>query len=449
MSPQASTQPSAGSHSRDLFERARAVLPGGVNSPVRAFRSVGGSPPFIARGEGATVWDEDGRSYVDFVCAWGPLLFGHAFPPVVRAVQDVAARGVCLGAPTRLEVEFAETLIRLSGWLEQVRVMNSGTEAAMTAARLVRAATGRPTLLKFHGGYHGHADAFLAPAVDPSEPLVNGALSSDAGAAQTPAGSPAHGEVARSVLAIYNDLESVRQAASACRGGLAAIFVEPVCANVGVIAPQPGFLEGLRAICDEHGALLVFDEVVTGFRIARGGAVERFGVRPDLVIYGKVIGGGLPIGAVGGPRALLEQLAPEGPVFQAGTFCGNPVSMAAGLAQLRAIDTQADLYERLEQRGAQLEARVLDAIRVAGARCQFARVGSMWTLFFSATPIQNGQEALACDAGRFSTFFHTMLRQGITLAPSQMEANFISTSHSVAEIARTAGALARAIADVR
>lgn len=425
-----------------LFARARHVIPGGVNSPVRAFRAVGGTPPFIARGEGARVWDEHGRAYLDYVGAWGPLLFGHAYAPVVQAVQDVAADGVCFGAPTRLEVEFAEALIRLSGWLEQVRVMNSGTEAAMTAARLVRAVTGRPTILKFDGGYHGHGDAFLtsgvdAPAADadlatqrkrPGLALASDAAQGEAsGAVSVPA----------VVLATYNDLDSVRRAVALCQGRVAGIFVEPVCANVGVVAPGPGFLEGLRAVCDEIGALLVFDEVVTGCRLGRGGAVECFGVRPDLATFAKVIGGGLPIGAVGGPRVLMSQLAPEGPVFHAGTFCGNPVSMAAGLAQLRAIEADPDLYRRLDHLGAQLQRGVGDALAGAGVVGQFARVGSMWTLFFAAAPVVNAAGARGSDTRAYASFFHAMLRRGVSLTPSQFEANFISAAHTESDVTRT------------
>lgn len=415
---------------RPLFDRARHVLPGGVNSPVRAFRNVGGTPVFVARGDGARVWDEDGREYIDFVGAWGPLLFGHAFPPVVDAVRAAAGTGVCFGAPTRLEVDFAETFVRLNGWLEQVRVTNSGTEATMTAARLVRAATGRPSILTFDGGYHGHGDAFLVPASSPS-------ARPDTNRADSPV-----------VLATFNDLDSVAQALDHSRGRVAGVFVEPVCANVGVIAPAPGFLAGLRRLCDEHGTLLVFDEVVTGGRLARGGAAEYYRVRPDLATYGKVVGGGLPIGAVGGPRALMSLLAPEGPVAHAGTFCGNPMSMAAGLAQLRAIEADATLYERLETLGARLERGVAEAARAAGVACTMARVGSMWTLYFTASPVAHAAAARASETARFATFFHAALSRGVSLAPSALEACFVSAAHTEADIDIAVGRLGEALASL-
>ncbi|MGE3844102.1 MAG: aspartate aminotransferase family protein, partial [Vicinamibacterales bacterium] len=318
--------------SERLFERARLLIPGGVNSPARAFRSVGGSPRFLVRGAGARVWDEDGRDYLDYVCAWGPLLFGHAYAPVVDAVTRVAAEGVCFGAPTRLEVEYAEAFVRLTGWPEQVRVMNSGSEAAAVALRLARGATGRSLVLKFEGGYHGHADAFLREQAG-AAPGVPASVSQD------------------TIVAGYNDLAGVERVFERRGRDVAAVFVEPVAANMGVVPPKPGFLDGMRHVCSAHGALLVFDEVVTGFRLHAGGASVFYGVKPDLAVFGKIPGGGLPFGAVAGPRSVMEHLAPAGPVFHAGTFAGNPVTMAAGLAHLGAIEGTPSLYDRLEELG--------------------------------------------------------------------------------------------------
>jgi glutamate-1-semialdehyde 2,1-aminomutase len=330
--------------SEALFERARRRIPGGVNSPVRAFKAVGGTPRFIVRAQGARVFDEDGNAYVDYVGSWGPMLLGHGHPAVVEAIRRQAAIGTSFGAPTRLEVEMAETLARLVPSLEKVRMVNSGTEATMSAIRLARGASRRPKIVKFEGCYHGHGDSFLIKAGSgaatfgtPDSPGVTEATARD------------------TVTARFNDLESVRRRLQAHVGAVAAVIVEPVVGNMGVVAPRPGFLEGLRELCDMHGALLVFDEVMTGFRVARGGAQELYGVRPDLTTLGKVIGGGLPVGAYGGRAGLVSLVAPEGPVYQAGTLSGNPLAMAAGLAQLRAIEADPGLYDRLDRLGTLLE----------------------------------------------------------------------------------------------
>jgi len=419
-----------------LYERARALLPGGVNSPVRAFKAVGGAPRFIARAEGARVWDEDGHELVDYVGSWGPMLLGHSHPAVVEAVRRQAEIGMSFGAPCRLEVEMAETLTRLVPSLQKVRMVNSGTEATMSAIRLARGATRRAKIVKFEGCYHGHGDSFLIKAGSgaatfgtPNSPGVTEATARD------------------TVTARFNDLESVRRRLQAHVGTVAAVIVEPVVGNMGVVAPRPGFLEGLRQLCTEYGVLLVLDEVMTGFRVARGGAQELYGVRPDLTTLGKIIGGGLPVGAYGGRADLLSLVAPEGPVYQAGTLSGNPLAMAAGLAQLRAIEADRGLYERLDRLGALLEEGLLEVISAGGYPCRVARVGSMWTLFFSRRDVIDWDVAARCDVARFARFFHTMLDRGIYLAPSQYEANFISRAHTEEDVGATLTA-ARAALEV-
>ena len=422
--------------SEALFERARRLMPGGVNSPVRAFRAVGGTPRFIARAEGARLWDEDGRVYVDHVGSWGPMLLGHGHPAVVEAIRKQVALGTSFGAPSRLEVEMAETLTRLVPSLEKVRMVSSGTEATMSAVRLARGATRRSKIVKFEGCYHGHGDSFLIRAGSgaatfgtPDSPGVTEATARD------------------TVTARFNDLECVRRRLQAHASGVAAVIVEPVVGNMGVVAPRPGFLEGLRELCDAHGALLVFDEVMTGFRVARGGAQERFGVRPDLTTLGKVIGGGLPVGAYGGRADLLCLVAPEGPVYQAGTLSGNPLAMAAGLAQLRAIEADPGLYDRLDRLGTILEEGLRAAIARQGRPCRVGRVGSMWTLFFSAREVTDWDVASRCDTARFGRFFHAMLERGVYVAPSQFEANFLSAAHTEADVQATVEA-ARAALEV-
>ena len=420
--------------SEALFERALRVLPGGVNSPVRAFRAVGGTPLFIARGEGAFVWDADGQRFLDYVGSWGPLLLGHRPPRVIAALQAQLERGTTFGAPTALEVDVAETIARLVPSVEMVRMVNSGTEATMAALRVARAATGRPRVIKFAGCYHGHADSFLVSAGSgaatfgtPDSPGVTASTAQD------------------TLVARFNDAGTVRELFASRPGEIAAVIVEPVVGNMGVVPPAWGFLQDLRDLCTAEGALLIFDEVMTGFRVARGGAQERFEVRPDLTTLGKIIGGGLPVGAYGGPRDLLNQVSPAGPVYQAGTMSGNPLAMAGGLATLQIIEQDKDLYDRLEALGQSLEDGVRAVIAERGDVCRFARVGSMWTLFFAAEPVVNWDTADRSDRVRYGRFFHAMLRRGISLAPSQFEANFISAAHTREDITATVDAVAAAL----
>ncbi|MBI2323715.1 MAG: glutamate-1-semialdehyde 2,1-aminomutase [Chloroflexi bacterium] len=405
--------------SAELLERAERVMPGGVSSPVRAYRAVGGHPPFIEAGEGCRVRDVDGRSYVDLVCSWGPLIAGHAHPEVVRAIAEQAGRGTSYGAPTPLEAELAATISEAVPSVEMLRFVSSGTEAAMSAVRLARGATGRAKVLKFAGCYHGHSDALLAKA---GSGLATLGLPGSAGV--TP------GAAADTITVAYNDLEAVRVAAGAAP--LAAILVEPYAGNMGCVPPDPGFLEGLREICDRTGALLVFDEVITGFRVARGGAQERSGIRADLTCFGKVIGGGLPVGAYGGSRTLMSLVAPLGPVYQAGTLSGNPLAMTAGLATLRLLDVAA--YARLEAIGALLEAGLVRAARAAGAAVRVQRIASLLTLFFTDRPVRNEDDAMTSDRERFAAFHRAMLARGVMLPPSQFECWFVSLAHDEAAI---------------
>ena len=421
--------------SRALFERASRVLPGGVNSPVRAFGAVGGTPRFIMHAQGASIWDIDGLQYLDYVGSWGPLILGHAHPDVVAAVQDQASRGLSFGAPTGREVELAEQIVAAMPAIEMVRMVNSGTEATMAALRVARAATGRDRVIKFEGCYHGHADAFLVKA---------GSGAATFGVPDSPGVTPATAK--DTLTASFNDSGSVRELFAAHPGQVAAVIVEPVVGNMGVVAPAWGFLQDLRDLCTADGAMLIFDEVMTGFRVARGGAQALYGVTPDLTTLGKIIGGGLPVGAYGGRRDLMQMVSPAGPVYQAGTMSGNPIATAAGLATLRAIFADPGFYDRLERLGAMLEAGVTDAIGDGGQPCQFARVGSMWTLFFSAEPVADWTGAAKADRKRFATFFHAMLSRGIALAPSQFEANFISAAHTPEDIAQTISAIRDSLA---
>jgi glutamate-1-semialdehyde 2,1-aminomutase len=434
MSPTTVATPPETRESRALFARARTLLPGGVNSPVRAFRAVGGTPLFIARAEGARVWDEDGNAFIDHLGSWGPMILGHSHPAVVEAIRAQAGRGTSFGAPTRLEVEMAEMLRRLVPSLEMVRMVNSGTEATLSALRLARGATGRPKLVKFEGCYHGHGDSFLIKA---------GSGAATFGSPDSPGVTEA---TARDTLtAVFNDLGSVDRRFREHPGAVAAVIVEPVVGNMGVVAPRPGFLEGLRELCTAQGALLIFDEVMTGFRVGPGGAQARYRVRPDLTTLGKIIGGGLPVGAYGGRRDLMEQIAPSGPVYQAGTLSGNPLAMSAGLATLRAIEADPGLYDRLEAKGAALQAGVEAAIAKRGWACRLARVGSMWTLFFNPEEVTDWSVASRSDTARYGRFFHAMLDRGQYLAPSQFEANFLSAAHAEADVAATVAAAAAAL----
>ena len=414
--------------SESLFEAAQKVMPGGVNSPVRACRSVGTYPRFLDRGLGSHVWDVDGKEYIDLIGSWGPLILGHCNEAVERAVSEAIRKGLSFGAPTAVEVEMAQLVCEMTG-TQMVRMVNSGTEAVMSALRLARGATGRSKIIKFAGCYHGHTDAMLVKA-------GSGALT---GGAPDSAGVPA--EIAGDTLtANYNDLSSVEALLKANPGQVAAVIVEPVAANMGVVPPQPGFLQGLRKLCDESGALLIFDEVITGFRLAPGGAQEYYGVRADLVTYGKIIGGGMPVGAYGGSRKLMEQVAPLGPVYQAGTLSGNPVAMAAGLAQLRILKSTPEIYKDLERRGAMLEQGLREAL--AGIPVQVNRVGSLLTVFFTDKPVTGYDAARSSDLDAFRRWYLGLLEQGIYAAPSQFEALFLCDAHTddeIVEIVECAG----------
>jgi glutamate-1-semialdehyde 2,1-aminomutase len=410
--------------SEELFARARAVMPGGVSSPVRAFGAVGGTPNFIRSGSGARVTDVDGRVYLDYVSSWGPLILGHAHPAVVAAIEQTVRDGATFGAPTEREIELAEIIIDALPSVEMVRFVSSGTEAAMSAIRVARAATGRDKVLKFAGGYHGHSDGLLASAG--SGPATLGLPDS--------AGVPAR-FAGETVIAPYNDGDQVALAFDRFGDQIACVIVEPIAANMGVVPPRPGFLEDIRAMCDAHGALLIFDEVVTGFRVGYGGAQGMLNVSPDLTVLGKIVGGGLPIGAYGGSTVLMEQVAPAGPVYQAGTLSGNPLSVAAGIATLRTLD--ADTYASLERRGGELQEGLEAAAQDAGVPLRIQRVGSMLTPFFTADHVHTLDDAKRTDAARYAAFFHGLLARGISTPPSAFEAWFVGMAHTSADIAST------------
>jgi glutamate-1-semialdehyde 2,1-aminomutase len=416
--------------SQRLFETALSLMPGGVNSPVRAWGAVGLTPPrLIARGEGARVYDVDGNSYLDFVGSWGPLILGHAAPPVVAAVQEAAARGISFGASTPGEVELARLLVEAVPSLEMVRLVTSGTEACMSALRLARGATGRPKVIKFDGCYHGHADSFLVAA-------GSGVLT------QAIPGSPGvPAPIAALTLSLpYNDLEAVKEAVRRHPGEIAAIIVEPIAGNMGVVLPKPGFLEGLRQLCRQEDIILIFDEVISGFRAAWGGAQALYGVTPDLTCLGKIIGGGLPVGAYGGRRDLMSQVAPSGPIYQAGTLSGNPVAVAAGLATLKVLQ-QPGTYEQLEEKGAWLAGELARASGRYDVDLTINRTGSLLTLFFTRGPVHDLEDAKKSDLSRFRQFFQGMLAAGIYLPPSQFEAWFISLAHRPEDLEKTAEAV--------
>jgi glutamate-1-semialdehyde 2,1-aminomutase len=411
----------------ELYRRALELIPGGVNSPVRAMRAVGLDEPFfVRRGEGAYLETEDGDRYLDWVLSWGPLVFGHADRETVRAVTEAARDGTSFGAATKREVELAAEIVDAMASVEQVRLVSSGTEAAMSAIRLARAVTARDRIIKFGGCYHGHSDALLATAGSglatlaiPASPGVPSAVAAD------------------TIVCRFNDLDGTAAAAAQYGEGLACILVEPVPGNMGVVPPVPGFLEGLRKLCDAAGALLVFDEVITGFRVARGGAQERYGVEPDLTVLGKIVGGGLPLAAFGGRTELMERLAPAGAVYQAGTLSGNPLATAAGLSVLRRLRDSA-VYEELERRGARLERGLRQA---SAGEATVQRVGAMLTLFASRQPVADFDDASRCDTERYAALFRHLLERGIYVAPSQFEAMFVSLAHGDEEIDRTIAAV--------
>lgn len=421
------------SRSLELFQRANRVIPGGVNSPVRAFKAVGRHPLFIDRAEGSTLIDADGNRYIDYVGSWGPMIAGHSHPKIVEAIRKAAGRGTSYGAPTALEIDLAEQVCAAFPNMEQVRMVSSGTEAAMSAIRLARGFTARNKILKFEGCYHGHADSLLVEA---------GSGVATFGIPASP-GVPA--DFARHTLtAPFNDLDRVKALVEEHKADLAAIILEPIAGNMGCVPPQPGFLSGLRDLCDRHGMLLIVDEVMTGFRVAYGGAQQLYGVKGDLVCLGKIIGGGMPVGAFGGRRDIMRQLAPEGGVYQAGTLSGNPLAMSAGLAAL-ALLREEGVYEQLEERSACLAEGLRQAATAAGVPACLQRVGSMFCCYFQAGPVRSFADARASDTRFFATFFGNMLDNGVNLAPSQFEAGFVSLAHTPEDIDRTIEAAHRSL----
>jgi glutamate-1-semialdehyde 2,1-aminomutase len=423
--------------SHEQFTAAQKYIPGGVNSPVRAFRGVGGEPIFIARAEGAYLYDSDGKQYIDYVGSWGPMVLGHAHPDVLAAVHEAVNKGLSYGAPTEIETRMAQKVCALVPSMDLVRMVNSGTEATMSAIRLARGYTGRDTLVKFEGCYHGHADALLVKAG--SGALTLGVPSSPG----VPAAVAAH-----TLTLEYNNLAQVREVFAQKGQEIACIIVEPVAGNMNCVPPQAGFLEGLREICDEYGSVLIFDEVMTGFRVALGGAQAYYHIEPDLTCLGKVIGGGMPVGAFGGKRAIMEKLAPLGPVYQAGTLSGNPIAMHAGLKTLELISAP-DFYTELSRKTTYLTDGLAQAARAAGVPFSVNRVGGMFGLFFSAAPqVENFAQVTQCDVNRFKQFFHAMLDAGIYLAPSAFEAGFVSAAHSQADLDATISAAAKVFAQL-
>lgn len=422
--------------SEKLYGEACGYIPGGVNSPVRAFRSVGGKPLFIKSGRGSRIVDEDGKEYIDCVASWGPLILGHAHPEVVEAVCKAAKDGMSFGAPTERETRLARMIVDMVPGIKKVRLVNSGTEAAMSAVRLARGATGRDRIVKFEGCYHGHADSFLIKAGSgaltfgqPSSPGVPASLAAD------------------TLNAAYNDLDSVRRLFEELPDKIACVIVEPVAANVGVLPPRKGFLEGLRDLTKKHGALLIFDEVITGFRLAPGGAQQYYGVTPDLTTLGKIIGGGLPVGAYGGRADLMDRMAPDGPIYQAGTLSGNPLAVAAGIATLEVLRRE-NPYEQLDAMGEKLFDGLADGARKTGHSVSVNRVGSMGCAFFAKGPVDNYKEAVSSDTEIFARFHRLMLEKGVYLAPSQYEAAFVSAAHTDEDIDRILNAARESLAEI-
>ncbi len=434
--PNTNSKAASITRSQQLFSRAQTLMPGGVNSPVRAFGSVGGTPRFIARGQGAYFWDEDGKRYLDYVGSWGPLIHGHAPAFVHDAVRAQLDKGTTFGAPTALEVEMAAHVIEAVPSLEMVRMVNSGTEAVMGALRAARGFTGRPKIIKFAGCYHGHADALLVQAG--SGALTLGVPDS---AGVTPA------QTVDTISAHFNAIDETRALIRELGDSLALVAVEPLPANMGLVKPKPGFLEMLREETTKNETVLLFDEVMTGFRLAKGGFQELVGISPDMTTLGKIIGGGFPVGAYGGKREIMECVAPSGPVYQAGTLSGNPIAMTAGLAAIDALTP--DKYQQLETLGARLESGILDALQSTGTQAQIQRVGSMWTLFFSPVPVEDYAGAKLSDAAQFGRFFHAMLERGFYLPPSQFEAAFISLAHTPDDIDATIEAIRESLIQIK
>lgn len=423
------------SKSKIAFEEAQKHIPGGVNSPVRSFKSVNATPPFIASAAGATVTDIDGNTYVDYVASWGPMILGHAHPDVVKAIAETAALGASFGAPTLLETEMAQQIKKMVPSIDIVRMVNSGTEATMSAVRLARGYTQRDLVVKFEGCYHGHHDSFLIKA-------GSGALTF--GQPNSP--GVTKGIAAGTLTAKYNDLENVKELFASHGDDIAAVILEPVTGNMGVIVPTKEFITGLRELCTQNGTVLIFDEVMTGFRLAKGGAQEVLGIKPDLTTFGKIIGGGLPVGAYGGKKEIMDMLAPNGPVYQAGTLSGNPLAMSAGLTTLKMLDETPDFYEQLEEKSARLEAGLTEALKVNNFPGVINRIGSMFTLFFTKEESVNSfDDVCKCDTAVFADFFKQSLDAGIYLAPSQFEAGFMSIAHSNEQIDLTIAAADAAI----
>jgi glutamate-1-semialdehyde 2,1-aminomutase len=425
-----------GEKSKELFAKARNLIPGGVNSPVRAGKAVGLDPPFISRAEGCFLWDVDGKRYIDYVCSWGPMILGHAHPDVVEALQERIPKGTSYGAPTELEVDMARTIVDMVPSIEMVRMVNSGTEAAMSAIRLARGFTGREKIIKFEGCYHGHADSLLVSA---------GSGMATFGIPGCP-GVPA--DLAGHTLSLaFNDLEAFETTMKRWGPEIGAVIVEPIAANMGVVLPEPGFLSGLREITKQYGTLLIFDEVISGFRVGPGGAQALYGMMPDLTCLGKIIGGGLPVGAYGGKREIMESMAPEGDIYQAGTLSGNPLAMAAGLATLKALQREG-VYQELEEKSEKLFSGLREAARRAGFDVVVNRVGSMASLFFTKEPVVDFGSVKRSDARVFANFYSSMLEQGIYLAPSAFEAWFVSTAHHEEIIGKTIDCAAKSLSDL-
>jgi glutamate-1-semialdehyde 2,1-aminomutase len=423
-------------HSKRLFEEAQQYLPGGVNSPARAFKAVGGTPPFMVKGQGSKIYDADNNEYVDFVCSWGPLILGHTHPRVVEALKRVAELGTSFGAPTELEITLAKLVCNAVPSIEMVRFVNSGTEATMSALRLARAFTSRDKVIKFDGGYHGHADGLL----------VKGGSGMATLSIPNSPGVPAS-FAENTLVAPYNDIEAMEQLFQQHEGNIAAVIVEPVAANMGVVPPQPGFLADLRQLTEQKGALLIFDEVITGFRVAYGGAQALYGINPDLTCLGKIIGGGLPVGAYGGKREIMEKMAPTGSVYQAGTLSGNPLAMTAGIATISELG-KPGVYEQLEKATRRLEEGIATAAAATGVEVNISRVASLLTIFFTANAALNYESVAAADTARFGRFFWQLLEQGIYWPPSQFEAAFISLVHSEEDIETTVAAISTAFKSI-